>query len=322
MSAKSWGLAVGRVAFLVVGAWFIDRGLQGRGDELRDGLSETPVLGLVVSLLLVSVGLVLTGFFWRAILAALGHRLPVRPALAIFFFGQLGKYIPGSVWSFGAQASGARRHGVPVPATLNASLIFLGFHMATGAVFGFAGALVVASDVGTPLWLNVAGVLAGLVALLPPVVNFASRLTARSGSPLELGLASEAKLLVPMVGAWICYGASIYALRPSLGPSEVVLVAAAYAIAYVAGVLVFLAPAGVGAREATFVLVAGNVLGVGSAAALALLTRIVMTAADVLLAVVASAADGIRGRGAGEGPGGRAWFKRAQDDHLSDTRSP
>jgi uncharacterized membrane protein YbhN (UPF0104 family) len=322
MSLRTWGLAFARVAFLGVGAWFVARGLEGRGDELHDGLAETPVLGLVGSLLLVSLGLVLTGLFWRTILAALGHSLPVRPALAVFFFGQLGKYIPGSVWSFGAQASGARRHGVPVPATLNASLIFLGFHLATGAVFGFGGALIVGGDVGTPLWLNIAGVLAGIVALLPPVVNFASRLTARSGSPIELTIVAEAKLLVPMAGAWICYAGSLYALRPSLGPSKVVLVAAAYAIAYVAGVLVFLAPAGVGAREATFVLVAGSALGVGSAAALALLTRIVMTAGDVLLAVLASAADRMGGRRTGRAEGGRGRFKHAQDGHLSDTRSP
>jgi len=318
MSAKRWGLAAARVAFLGVGAWFIARGLQGRGDELRDGLSDTPVVGLVVSLVLVSIGLALTGIFWRAILAALGHRLAVRPAFAIFFFGQLGKYIPGSVWSFGVQASGARRHGVPVPATLNASLIFLGFHLATGAVFGFGGALLVGGDAGTPIWLDVAGLLAGIVALLPSVVNFASRLTARSGSPLELRLGTEARLLVPMAGAWVCYAGSLYALRPSLGPSQALLVVSAYAIAYVTGVLVFLAPAGVGAREATFVLVAGNVLGVGSAAALALLTRIVMTVADVLLAGLAVGIDTIGSRR----DAGSGWFKRAQDAHMSDTRSP
>ena len=41
--------------------------------------------------------------------------LPARDGLATFFVGQLGKYIPGSVWSIGAQAQMAGRHVGPGP---------------------------------------------------------------------------------------------------------------------------------------------------------------------------------------------------------------
>jgi uncharacterized membrane protein YbhN (UPF0104 family) len=291
MNKTNRWVAVARLGFLAAGAWFIWRGLDGRGDDLRDGLSATPPLGFALSLILVCAGLLCTGLLWRAILASLGYELAAVPALAVFFFGQLGKYIPGSVWSFGVQANGARRHGVPVSTTLRASLIFLGFHVATGAVLGFGGAALLGDDARIPIWVSLACAAGGVVALLPGTVNGLVRLTGKGTAPFVLRARTEALLLVPMVAAWGCYAGSLFALRPSVGPSTWGLVVAAYAIAYVAGVLVFLAPAGVGAREAMFVLVAGHTLGVGNAAALALLTRVVMTVGDVLLAAGSYAVD-------------------------------
>ena len=41
---------------------------------------------------------------WRALLADLGSPLHVAPASGVFLVGQLGKYLPGSVWSVLAQA--------------------------------------------------------------------------------------------------------------------------------------------------------------------------------------------------------------------------
>jgi uncharacterized membrane protein YbhN (UPF0104 family) len=279
-----------RVLFVLVGVWFIWRGLDGRGAELRMGLAETPVWGLALSIVLVGLGLLATAELWRVILGVFGYHLPRVPAAAIFFVGQLGKYIPGSVWSFAAQAQGARRHDVPVRVTVNTSLVFLGFHVATGAVVGL-GTLSFLDGTQVPLWASVGGAAGGLIALTPMVIAAVSRVVGGPDGQLRLGLRQEAKLLVPMAAAWTCYAASLVVLRPHAGWSTGVLIIAAYAVSYVAGVLVFLAPAGVGAREATFVLITEHALGVGSAAALALVTRVVMTIGDLGLAGLSTVAD-------------------------------
>ena len=62
-------------------------------------------------------------------MAGLGAALPLREGLATFFVGQLGKYIPGSVWSIGAQAQMAARRSVPPRVTVAAGLLFLGYHV-------------------------------------------------------------------------------------------------------------------------------------------------------------------------------------------------
>ncbi len=58
----------------------------------------------------------------------------------------------------------------------------------------------------------------------------------------------------------------------------------AFALAYAVGVVVVLAPAGVGARDALLVLLLTPLLGVADATALALLARVVHTAADGTMA--------------------------------------
>ena len=65
---------------------------------------------LVTSGSLVLVGLLMTGAVWWIAMGAFG--VPARPRQLVpqFFVAQLGKYIPGSVWAFAAQAAmGARQ---------------------------------------------------------------------------------------------------------------------------------------------------------------------------------------------------------------------
>lgn len=286
--AQRW-LSLARVAFLAVGGYFIWRGLDGRGTEIRNGLEATSVPALIGAFGLVLLGLVLTAALWRQILALFGHRTAVVPAFEIFFVGQLGKYIPGSVWSFGAQAIGARRLGIPTRTTLSASMVFLGIHLASALVLGPVLAVVSGDDPGLPLISLAALFLVGTVALTPGLVR---RLAGRvsQGTPLVMNAADELRLLAIMACAWGAYAAALVILGDHLGADSGPLLVAAFMLSYAAGVVVFLAPAGIGARETTFVLMVGPEVGTGAAIAVALLSRVVMTAADVVLAIAASLA--------------------------------
>ena len=62
---------------------------------------------------LVSLAPIFTLLGWRCILADLGSPLHLAPAGGIFFVGQLGKYVPGSVWSIVAQAEMGTRLDIP-----------------------------------------------------------------------------------------------------------------------------------------------------------------------------------------------------------------
>lgn len=274
----------GRAAFLVAAASFIWWGLRGHGDEVRRGLEEIAGPSLALVLLLILLGLIATGVLWLRILRAFGHVLPIGSGLKVFFVGQLGKYIPGSIWSLGAQADGTRRFHVPVRESVAASAVFLGVNVATATALGFAIAGA-GLNLGVPRWAEWGGAALSLAAMTPSLVSWLARRVAGGSPNVQLGRLDLVAVLALMAGAWASYAAALVLLTPLVDPRAAIAVVAGFLLAYAAGVVVVIAPAGLGAREAVFVAVAGPVIGLGNAAALAVVSRVLFTVGDVLLAV-------------------------------------
>jgi hypothetical protein len=95
----------------------------------RIGLAT--VLGSFVA---AAAGMGASGLAWRNLLRGLDIPLGLRAAVRVFFTGQIGKYIPGTVWAYVAQARLGQEHGVPASRTTAASVMFVVAHTATGAV--------------------------------------------------------------------------------------------------------------------------------------------------------------------------------------------
>jgi uncharacterized membrane protein YbhN (UPF0104 family) len=271
-----------RAAFVVAVLAFAWIGLRGRFDEVAAALSATSVLGVLGAVVLVLLGLLATGILWRRLMSAVGADLPVRDGLSTFFVGQLGKYIPGSVWSIGAQAQMAGRQSVPARATVAAGLLFLGYHVATAVVVGSVALILGELESPWPTWLSVLLLAASSAGLLPIVVRCAGRRVA--GRPVQLGVADTVVTLCLMAAAWSAYAAALVLLAPDHPWDDIVALGGAFALAYAVGVVIVLAPAGVGARDALLVLLLTPLLGVADATALALLARVAHTAADGMMA--------------------------------------
>ncbi|MGL5809882.1 MAG: lysylphosphatidylglycerol synthase domain-containing protein [Nocardioides sp.] len=279
-SARRARGAVFLVAVLAFG-WL---GLRGRFDEVGAALLDTSPGGVAAGLALVLAGLSATGLLWLRLMSRLGRPLPPRDGLAVFFVGQLGKYLPGSVWSIGAQADLARRHAVAARVTVAVGLLFLGYHLATAVLFAAGAFLFGGLSSPWPDWVSAVALVAAAVGLAPGIVR---RLGTRvAGRELRHGGRDTVVAVGLMSGAWTAYAGALVLLSPDRPWRELAALGGAFAAAYAAGVVVVFAPAGVGVREAVFVLMLAGSTGVGAATALVLLARVVHTAADALLAVV------------------------------------
>jgi uncharacterized membrane protein YbhN (UPF0104 family) len=271
-----------RATFLVAVLVFAWLGLHDRIDEIGSALRATSFLGVALALLSVLAGLLATGLLWLRLMAALGADLAFREGLSTFFVGQLGKYIPGSVWSIGAQAHMAGRRSVPPRTTVAAGLLFLGYHVTTAVMVGAATLLLGGLASPWPPWFSVLLLVGSAVGLLPAVVRrLGRRIAGRSAS---IGVGDTAVALALMAMAWAAYSTGLVLLSPGSPWRDVVALGGAFALAYAVGVVIVLAPAGLGAREALFVLLLTPLLGVAGAAALALLARLVHTVADGVMA--------------------------------------
>jgi uncharacterized membrane protein YbhN (UPF0104 family) len=88
--------------------------------------------------------------------------------------------------------------------------------------------------------------------------------------------------------AWLLYGVSLWLLARGLLPDAGLGLADAigvFAASYIAGLLFLLAPGGLGVRESVMVLMLSPGVGLANALALAAVSRIGMTVADLLAAL-------------------------------------
>lgn len=282
-------LLAARIGFVLLVVGFAWWGFRGRWDEIGDALVATDPWRLLASVAVTAFGLALTALLWRRLLAGLGPALPRRDAAAIFLVGQLGKYIPGSVWTFAAQAQLGRRHEVPARVSVAASSVFLLLHTFTGLALGAGLAAAGLLEVDGPWWLWAAAAAGAAALITPPVVRrTAARLAGRT-TTVGLGPADLAIAIGLMAAVWTTYGVGL-ALLVDHGDVDLVTATGAFALSHAAGVLLVFAPAGLGAREGVIIALLGPVVGLGPAAAVALLSRVVHTVADFLVAVVARAA--------------------------------
>lgn len=301
-TARSTTLTIARVAFLVLTAFFGWWSLRGDWSDIATAFGDVAVWRWMLAMVLVLIGLLLWGVTWKKILTEFGCRLPVRSAFSIFFLGQLGKYIPGSVWSFAAQGQMARKFGVPVRVTIASGLLLLYLNLLIALMIStlFVSAGLVTSDIPTLVGF---GVLAATIAGLSPTVisRLGSRLAGSQGSLHTHGR----RLLVAasLIGvSWIAFGVALEVIiAPASGAHQtsvsIPTAVTAFAIAFILGVLVPFAPSGLGIREAAMIYQLKPDLGLTRAAATALLIRVVHTVADFTLAAVSWLA----GRSGGSG---------------------
>lgn len=256
--------------------------------SIGDAMTRIAWWRVLVSVALVVVGLLATAEVWRHCLTALGSPISTRAVRRIFFPAQLGKYLPGAVWPFLAQMRLARQHGIPGPRALLAGAMFMAIHMIT-AVLVTALLLVSEPALIDRFEWGVFVVPVALILIHPGVVSAIARRVDRSGA--ELPRLSWADVLRPtlwMAPAWLCYGAACWVLADAFpGPTGRLALGSTggFALSWLIGVVIVLAPAGVGARETVIALLLTPLIGGPAAASVGILLRVCHTVADVGLAL-------------------------------------
>lgn len=205
-------------------------------------------------LVLVTYGLLIEG--WRRVLVAWDSHLPFSDAARIWFLSNLGKYVPGNIWSLTAMGVMARRKGLSALAAAGSSVIMQTVSLATGtAIVMVTGAKLL----GQPLLVGAA--VAGLVVLLllaprflPPLASWVGGLIGRAIVPPSIPATSIWTAAVASSLSWLFYGLAFRLFVQGLlgsAPGEVSSYIAAYTAAYILGFISPIAPAGLGVRELT-----------------------------------------------------------------------
>lgn len=276
-------VVVACIVWFVIASW----------TEVSAALAQLHLAVVAGAVAMAVVGLGFAMLSWRACMRALDATLPLGASASTYFVGQLAKYVPGSVWAVLAQADLAARHGIGRSVTSAASLAQMLVSVLSGMLVGGVGLLLAGSQVLLAYWwIAPASLLCG-IALWPPLLQVVLRLAGRvlrRDALREVTVRPGAMLAATGWCAlmWIAFGAHFALLIAPLadGPGTLLLAAAAYAFAWVAGFVIIFLPAGAGAREGVLVLALGGIIGVPAALSMALVSRFAMLLGDVVVAAL------------------------------------
>lgn len=250
-------------------------------DPLRLGLS------LAAHLLVLGWGV----FVWQRVLRRFDDSEAALWQLQrIWFLSGVAKYIPGKIWQFVAVADLARRAGLSRVVILTSMLVHVGFALLAAVVI--AALTLPLERIGLDVGPLAAGlVAAGAMLLLahPSLLNALLRLMPKALHRDVLawrGTWGDSVLLLGLsVVSWLLYGGALYLFFSALiqlPPTAALPLSGVNALAFAAGYLVVVAPAGLGVRELTMAGLLEPIVPLGAAALLAGLTRLWTIAAELL----------------------------------------
>jgi len=233
---------------------------------------------------------------WRGMLRTLGGRLPRRKGRSIWATTLLARYVPTSVLMAVGRVTMSQKEGVPKRVT-TASVVY-------EVALTFTAAVIVSSYLVLRLpafedhaarWLVLLVPVAGVLALHPTIFHrLADHGLRRIGSePLPSSL-SFGRVLYYLGGfllSFLVAGVAVLAMTLALHPvdaSDYATVVASYSLGFAAGVIGFILPGALGAREAGVVVAVTAAVPAAVALAVALVLRLVQVGVELGYAAVMS----------------------------------
>jgi uncharacterized membrane protein YbhN (UPF0104 family) len=300
-STKAKLLDVARwIAILAVVAFAANQ-LASNWDEFWLTLKDIAWPSSVLSLVALIVSILVSTYGWQVMVDDLGKPIGYLRGAQICLVGQLGKYVPGSVWAYLLQMELGRKAGVARARVFTGSLVQFGVGIVAALVLSILAMPAVFSNSPNALWLFVL-LPAGLIALHPKILTWGTSLVLKTlrRPPLDhqLSWKTIGKVFGAAILAFSFQGAHLWLLANSVGApgfTGLVLCVGAMAIAMTSGTFAFILPSGAGVREVVMVAVlTASGLSVGQATAFAVASRVMFTVADLITAGGAALAARLR----------------------------
>jgi len=235
---------------------------------------------------------------WIVLVDDLGKPIGVGRGAQIFLVGQLGKYLPGSVWAYVLQIELGHKAGLARARTFAATVFNLAVILVAALLAGALAVPQLVEDNPELSWLPWLYLLLpiGLVMLHPKILtalaNFGFRILRRPRPDHPIRRRVVAASLGFALLTYLCYGTHLWLLADTwrgLTLAPLALCIGTMAIAMVVGLVAFLLPSGFGAREFVIISALAPIVGVGPATAYAAVSRLMFIIVDMLSAGSAAA---------------------------------
>ena len=282
--AAQWLLAIAIV-------WYAIAALRGQWKDAGERLQALrPEWGwIAAATILVLATFILLIETWRRIIVSSGQVLSFADAARIWFVSNLGKYVPGKVWSIAAMTMMARENNVSPAVAAGSSVLIQLVTVAAGiGVVLVTGAQAVDHpSLALGIAVVILAALASLPAAMPKLGRIAASLTGKDISLPGIPAAVVWMCIASSILSWIAYGISFqFFVRGILGSAAGATSSyiAVYAASYIIGFLALFAPGGAVVRESAIVtgMLRFGLSGQADALAIAVASRVWLTVTELL----------------------------------------
>lgn len=244
---------------------------------------------------------VYTAPFATLLSALTKKRVPFRSAFTLFHLANITRYLPGRIWGVVRILSLSRRFGLSKTAVGSSLTLHVGIETTLGGLIAITllfskqmrdtatEVLEILSGNTLLLMLAVMGILAGSLFCIPKLAEHTDRFF-KTLTLLVKNVRLWVNVLVSHSLLWSCQGLAFFFFVKSLVPislTDAAVLTACFAFAWVVGFLSFLTPGGLGIREGLLGVFLANYLPPSQATLIALLCRLWMLTAEIILASIA-----------------------------------
>ena len=291
MSKRKTAVNILKLSIVLVIVYFIVKTVTSEWQGVSSFEWQIQPALLIMSGIAFTAAYALLALIWRNVLALFGHHISYREAWAIYFVGNLGRYIPGKVWTIAGVAYMADRSGIPAVTAGTAAVCAQAYSILSSFVFFVLFFILrnpIVSDFNV-LWILPVPVILMLVFLVPRnlerILNSVLSIMGRDAIHLGFGTATAVYITFLYFCSWIVFGGAFWLFVSSIagaGLFDPLVMTGAYAVAYVTGYLALLVPGGLGVREGILSILLTGTVPVGVASVVAISTRLMVTIIELL----------------------------------------
>ena len=284
------------VQYVVIGVifFFLFRNIYTNWDAVRDYQWDLDYVRLSVSFVLLFAALTSMVLIWRYILTKLGSSLPFKTSWRIWFFSNLGRYIPGKVWQIMGMVYMCEKENVPKIRTFTTIVLGLSLFSLSGLALMylymlFSGTVQFKEYAYVFLFFIPFGFVAMYPSIFEKILNFILRLFKKEQVEIRVRFTTMVLLFVLYLLIWIIYGVAFFFFVNSVYPvsfRHFPAFVCIFSASYVLGLLAVFAPAGIGVRESLLTTFLSFFIPLPFATVVALLARLWFTAGELAGAAI------------------------------------
>jgi uncharacterized membrane protein YbhN (UPF0104 family) len=300
LNLKKTPLKILQYLIIVLIFYFLLKSVLGNWTQVKDFNWQFDWWLLLASFLLQLLTLFWLVMIWQRMLHHTGSSVSYLKLFKVWFYANLGKYLPGKVWQFLGMIYMLEKEGVPKTSSFSTGVLAQSFSVISGL---FISVIFLGTDLYHRFFSKKPGLMIAFMALslgvlillcypriLEKIINLGLKIVKKEKIALDISGKDVIIYLLSYSVSWLLFGLAFLTFIKSMAHANFNMyptLTGAYAFSLNIGFLAIFTPGGIGVREGVLVFLLSSLFPLPVSTLISLLSRLWMTAGELLCFLIA-----------------------------------